>query len=300
MSRVGRIDVDVVAAGVLVFREHLLKRLAAVGRAIDAALLVGTVRVAERGDEEAVGIARVDGDVGDLLRVAQAQMRPRLAGVGRLVDAVAGREIRPVQAFAAADVDDVGVGRRDGDRADGSGRLVVEDRLPHATGVGRLPDAAVDRRHIERVRVAAMPGRRARPARAMRTDVPPAQIGEEARARPAPLLGRQRTSSALRRPAARTARQRIPAAHRSSPLAPRRHLFLHRLGVADDDERHLVGRRGTDWRFAARRPASRPSRASRRSPGTGRRGRAGRRTRAGRGRRRATRSARRTRRPGCS
>ena len=41
-------------------------------------------------------------------RVAQAEVRPGLAGVGRLVDAVADREIGPRQAFAAADVEDVG------------------------------------------------------------------------------------------------------------------------------------------------------------------------------------------------
>ena len=44
--------------------------------------------------------------------------------------------------LAAADVDDVGVGRRDGDGADGGDGLVVEDRLPVHAAVGRLPDAA--------------------------------------------------------------------------------------------------------------------------------------------------------------
>ena len=48
--------------------------------------------------------------LGNLLRVAQAEMRPRLARVGRLVDAVADREVGPRQAFAAADVDDVRIG----------------------------------------------------------------------------------------------------------------------------------------------------------------------------------------------
>ena len=142
---VRRIDVDVVAAGVLVLREHLLERPAAVGRAEDAALLVRTVGMAERRDEQPIRVARIDGDVGNLLRVAQPEMRPRLAGVGRLVDAVAGREVRPMEPFAAADVDDVGVRWRDRDGADRPGRLVVEDRLPGAAGVGRLPDAAVDR-----------------------------------------------------------------------------------------------------------------------------------------------------------
>ena len=51
---VGGIDVDVLAAGVHVLEQHALEVLAAVGGAEDAALLVGSVRVAERGDEEAV------------------------------------------------------------------------------------------------------------------------------------------------------------------------------------------------------------------------------------------------------
>ena len=163
------------------FVEHLLERRAAVGRAIDAALLVRTVGMTEGRDEQPVGILRVDGDVRDLLRVAQTEVRPRPAGVGRLVDAVAGREVGTMEAFPAADVDDVGVGRRDGDGADRPGRLVVEDRLPDAAGVGRLPDAAVHCRHIEGVRMAAMSRRRPRPARAVWTDVAPPHLGEESR-----------------------------------------------------------------------------------------------------------------------
>ena len=113
------------------------KRLAAVGRAEDAALRVRAVRMAEHRDEDAVGIARIDGDLRDLLAVAQAEVRPGLAGVGGLVDAVADGEVGALQAFAAADVDDVRVRRRDRERADRAGRLVVEDRLPGAAVVGR-------------------------------------------------------------------------------------------------------------------------------------------------------------------
>ena len=88
------IEQHVDAAGVLVLVEHLLERLAAVGRAEDAALVVRPVGMAEHGDEQPVGVPRVDHDLRDLLAVAQAEMRPGLAGVGRLVDAVAGRRGR--------------------------------------------------------------------------------------------------------------------------------------------------------------------------------------------------------------
>ncbi len=85
---------------------------------------------------------------------SQAEMRPRLAGVGRLVDAVAGREVGPDDAAAGADVDDVRIGRRDGDRADRSGRLAIEERLPVRAVVGRAPDAAVVEADVEDVRLA--------------------------------------------------------------------------------------------------------------------------------------------------
>ena len=47
------------------------------------------------------GIARVHDDLRNLLAIAQAEVRPCLARVGRLVDSVAGREIGTLQALAA-------------------------------------------------------------------------------------------------------------------------------------------------------------------------------------------------------
>ena len=147
----GGIDLDFAGAGVFVLAEDLFECPAAIGGAIEAALGIRSVRVAEHGDEELVGIARIDGDLRDLLAVAQAEMRPRLAGVGGFVDAVAGGEIGTLQSFAAAGVDDVGIGGRDGERADGAGGLVVEDGVPGAAVIGGLPDAAVAHADVEDV-----------------------------------------------------------------------------------------------------------------------------------------------------
>ena len=132
--------------------------------------------MAEDGDEQPVRIAWIDDDLRDLLAVAQAEMRPRLSGVGGFVDAVARREIGTLQPFAAAHVDDVRIGRRDGNRADRAGRLVVEDRRPDAAVVGRLPHAAVGGGDVEDVGLRRHAGGRLRPSAAMRADHPPPHL----------------------------------------------------------------------------------------------------------------------------
>src|SRR5207302_9380976 len=110
----------------------LLKCLSAVRRTKDAPLLIRTVWMSEHRDEEAIGIARIDGEHRNLLAVAEAEVLPRFAGVSGFVGAVAGREIGTLQAFARAGVDDVGIRRRDGDRTDRAGWLLIENRRPDA------------------------------------------------------------------------------------------------------------------------------------------------------------------------
>ena len=155
------IDIDVLAAGVGILVEDFLKRLPAVERSKDAALFVRAVRMPERGHENPIGIARIDDDLRNLLRIAQSrQMRPRLTSVRGFVDAVADREIRARQPLTARDVHDVRIGWRDRHPSDRSGRLIVEERLPRAAGVRRLPHAAVADADVERVRLARHAGRR--------------------------------------------------------------------------------------------------------------------------------------------
>ena len=176
---VRRVDLHVVGAGVVVLAEHLLEGPAAVGGAVHAAFRVGAVRMAEDGDEQAVGIPRVDGDLRNLLAVAQSQVSPGLAGVGRFVDAVSGGKIRPLQAFAAAHVDDIRIGRGDRDRADRAGGLLVEDGIPRAAVVVGLPDAAVAHADVEDVRLAGdARGGTGAPA-SQGSDGPPAHFREQ-------------------------------------------------------------------------------------------------------------------------
>src|SRR5205085_11173958 len=109
----------------------------AVGGAEEAALGTGTVGAAEHGHEQPVRILGVHRDLRDLPPVAQSEVAPGGATIGGLVDAVAGGEVGALQALAAADVEDVGFGGGDGDRAHGAGGLVVEDRRPGAPVVVR-------------------------------------------------------------------------------------------------------------------------------------------------------------------
>ena len=132
----------------------------------------------EHGHENSIGIARVHQNRGDLLAVAQTEMPPGLAAVGGFVHPVAHRKIRPLHSFAAAGVNDVRIGRSNRERADGAGGLVIEDRMPGAADIVRLPNAAVVRSHIEHIglRGDARGGHGA--AAAKRPDRPPAQAGK--------------------------------------------------------------------------------------------------------------------------
>ena len=151
-ARVRRIDHDFDRADVLILVEHFLPALAAVRRAEHAALGVRRVQMPDRRDEHDVRILRIDGDLADVLRVVEADVRPRLSGVGGLVHAVAVAHRVAQRRFAAADVHRVRRGRRDRDRADRRHGLRVEHRRPHAPRVDRLPHAAVHRAEIEFVR----------------------------------------------------------------------------------------------------------------------------------------------------
>src|SRR5689334_4200255 len=112
------------------------------------------------GDEDHRRIAWVDGDLADVLRFIEADVRPRRAGVGRLVHPITESDRIAERRLAAADVNHVGCRRRDGDGTDRRHRLRIEDRRPDTAGVDRLPDAAVHSAEIELVRPTGYAGRR--------------------------------------------------------------------------------------------------------------------------------------------
>ena len=70
--------------------EHLAPRLAAVGALVDAALFaVGTPYFPKSATKTMFGFVGWMRILRDRIRVLESDVRPRLAGVGRLVDAVA-------------------------------------------------------------------------------------------------------------------------------------------------------------------------------------------------------------------
>ena len=135
-------DVGDAHVGALI--EHALPVIAAVGGLVDAALVVGPVGVAQHADVQGLCIRRVNENAADLARIVEADVLPGCSSVVAAIHAVAGGEIGADVGLACAHVDHLGIGRRDGKRADGGDGLVIEDGLPHRAGVGRLPHAAVD------------------------------------------------------------------------------------------------------------------------------------------------------------
>jgi len=154
--------------------------MAAVGGTKDAALFIGAVGMAFGGDEEAVWILRIDENRRDLLSVAKVlHVRPGFTRVGGFIDSVAGGEIRALQSFAAADVNNVRIGRGDGESADGAGGLIVENGIPGVAEVRGFPDAAVDGGHVEHIGLMRNARDGDGAASAERADAAPAHFGEE-------------------------------------------------------------------------------------------------------------------------
>ena len=149
-ARVRGIDGEVHRARRVVEKQHSLPRLPTVGGAKDAAFRIGTKRVSDRRDENTIVIARIDDDVADLLRVVEAEVLPAATAVGGAIDAGAVREVLAQLRFAGADVDDVRIRRRHGNRAHGGDvGLAVGHVAPGLPAVRRLPDAAVHRAEVE-------------------------------------------------------------------------------------------------------------------------------------------------------
>src|SRR5262249_25588090 len=122
LVRVLPVDRDRDDAGLVVDEQDFLPRLAAVRRAVHAALRSPAERLTDGRDVRDVGILRMDLQLPDLPDVTESDVLPRASRVRRLVDASADDHVRADRFAAGADVNDVGIRIRDVDRADRSRR----------------------------------------------------------------------------------------------------------------------------------------------------------------------------------
>ena len=97
-----------------------------------------------------------------------------------LIHTVAVGDLTADIGLAGSDIDDVGIGGRDGYGADGAdGNALVADGIPRAAGVLSLPQASAHRAHVERVGLAGVAGDGEGAATAHGADVAPAKTREE-------------------------------------------------------------------------------------------------------------------------
>jgi hypothetical protein len=72
----------------IVVAEDFLPVVSAVGGFENAALGIRRVEMTDRRDEKDVRVARIDGNLSDVLRVRETNARPRFSCVGRFVHPV--------------------------------------------------------------------------------------------------------------------------------------------------------------------------------------------------------------------
>ena len=147
-------------ADLVVEVEHLLPRFAAVGCLEDPSLRVRRIEVPQHRNVDRVRIGRVDDDPRNVVRVSETHVLPCLAGVGRLVDTVAGVGTSRGEGVASADPHNVRLRRRQRDVADRAVTLTVENGLPGRSVVRRFPHAPNPGGLIDRVEM--VPGWRIR------------------------------------------------------------------------------------------------------------------------------------------
>ena len=150
--RITGIELHVDRAGRVTHMERTGPGAAAVGGAVHAACVGRAERVADRGHECDARVGGMHAHRADVADVLEADVRPRLARVARLPDALADRDVGAEAVRAGARVDDVRVGVGDIDVAHGAdGDLPVGDVRPVGAGVGGLPDAATGGAEVEGV-----------------------------------------------------------------------------------------------------------------------------------------------------
>ena len=105
-------------------------------------------------------------------------MGPGLATISGAIDTIALGDVRAHVGLAGAHKEHLGITVGDGDGADRSDRLIVEDRLPGAAGIQGFPDATVDGSEIEVLRLPGHAGHRQHATATMGAYRSPVQVAE--------------------------------------------------------------------------------------------------------------------------
>src|SRR5439155_22699252 len=105
-----------------------------------------------------VRVGRSDDDPLNLVRLSATHVLPRLTGIGRLVDTVAGVGASRGEGVAGADPHNVRLRRRQRDVADRAVTLTIENGRPGRSVVRGFPHAPNPGGLIDRVEM--VPGRR--------------------------------------------------------------------------------------------------------------------------------------------
>src|SRR5450756_1922714 len=88
------------------------------------------------------------------------------------------RHVAANRILAGADINDVGIRLAHADRADRAAEILVGDRCPGDSAVGRLEDSAPRRSEVVLIGTLARSGYRDRSSSPKRADLAPAQGGE--------------------------------------------------------------------------------------------------------------------------
>src|SRR6266852_8848295 len=89
-----------------------------------------------------VGVARIDPNARNVLRVLQSDVLPRLAAIGRLVNSIAIRYVAAQAGLACSHVNPVRIRFRHGNRAARRDHALVANRLPAHAAIGGAPHAS--------------------------------------------------------------------------------------------------------------------------------------------------------------
>ena len=144
-----RVHRDVYDASEFVCVEDEFPVFSAIGCFVEAALFIRAPEMSQGCDVDDVGVIRVHDDSADVMAFGEPHVRPRLATVDRLVDAVAPPRALSIGTLARTDPNDVGLLLVDNDVTHGVNRFVLKYRFEPDAVVRRLPHAAGSRRDVE-------------------------------------------------------------------------------------------------------------------------------------------------------